>query len=273
MQNPNEVIKDVSAPLLFSDEPAPVMVENRAGDSPFLILCDHGGKRIPRQLGDLGLPQHEIDRHIGWDIGILAVSRHLSQLLHAPLVHQLYSRLVIDCNRLPGIPSSIPVISEATTIPGNIDLSQQERDQRRDEIFTPYHDTIRALLAERQAHGIPTCILAMHSFTPVFHGEQRPWQVGVLYQHQAAYALTVLEQLRATQRWCVGDNQPYSVSDDTDYAVPQHANKNDLPYVEIEIRQDLITQPAGQRAWAEDLAPIFTDSWNELTRQPCKKEA
>jgi predicted N-formylglutamate amidohydrolase len=103
-----------------------------------LILCDHGGKRIPRQLGDLGLPQHEIDRHIGWDLGVLTVS-HMSRLLNAPLVHQIYSRLVIDCNRQPGIPSSIPEVSEATTIPGNIGLTQQERDQRRDEIFTPYH--------------------------------------------------------------------------------------------------------------------------------------
>lgn len=263
----------MSAPLLFSDEPAPVMMENQSGISPFLILCDHGGKRIPRQLGDLGLPQHEIDRHIGWDLGVLAVSRHLSRLLNAPLVHQIYSRLVIDFNRQPGIPSSIPEVSEATSIPGNIGLTQQERDQRRDEIFTPYHDAIRAILTERKKHGIPTCILAMHSFTPVYHGESRPWEIGVLYQHQAEYALTVLEQLKQTRRWCVGDNQPYSVSDVTDYAVPQHAIKNELPYVEIEIRQDLITEPEGQRTWPEDLAQIFTDSWDILTSQQYKKEA
>ena len=180
---------------------------------------------------------------------------------------------MIDCNRQPGIPSSIPEVSEATSIPGNIGLTQQERDQRRDEIFTPYHDAIRAILTERKKHGIPTCILAMHSFTPVYHGESRPWEIGVLYQHQAEYALTVLEQLKQTRRWCVGDNLPYSVSDVTDYAVPQHANKNELPYVEIEIRQDLITESKGQRTWAEDLAQIFADSWNILTSQQYKKEA
>ena len=113
----------------------------------------------------------------------------------------------------------------------------------------------------------------MHSFTPVYHGESRPWEIGVLYQHQAEYALTVLERLKQTRRWCVGDNLPYSVSDVTDYAVPQHAIKNELPYVEIEIRQDLITEPEGQRTWAEDLAQIFTDSWDILTSQQYKKEA
>lgn len=273
MTFPDEVTLDVSAPLLFPDEPAPFIVENRTGHSPFLILCDHGGKRIPRRLGDLGLPQSEIDRHIGWDIGVLAVSRHLSQLLNAPLVHQIYSRLVIDCNRNPGIPSSIPTISEATLVPGNMTLSQHDRDQRQTEIFEPYHAAIREILAERKALGIPTCLLAMHSFTPVFHGEQRPWEIGVLYQHKADYALAILEQLQQSQRWTVGDNQPYSVSDETDYAVPQHAVKNDLHYVEIELRQDLIGHPAGQLAWAEDLAPIFTQCWEDIVSHQFKKEA
>lgn len=166
----------MSSPLLFSDEPAPVMMENQSGISPFLILCDHGGKRIPRQLGDLGLPQHEIDRHIGWDLGVLAVSRHLSRLLNAPLVHQIYSRLVIDCNRQPGIPSSIPEVSEATSIPGNIGLTQQERDQRRDEIFTPYHDAIRAILTERKKHGIlpvSSRCTALHRYIMVNRGHGR----------------------------------------------------------------------------------------------------
>lgn len=261
------------SPLLSADEPAPVGLINPDGSSPFVILCDHGGKIIPRQLRQLGLPQHEIDRHIGWDIGALAVSEILSQRLDAPLVHQRYSRLVIDCNRQPGVPSSIPTLSESTTIPGNEGLSDGDRDARRTAIFEPYHQTIRDLLAARRARGLATCILAMHSFTPVFFGQQRPWEIGVLYHQAAPYARAVLARLEQRQRWVVGDNQPYSVSEETDYAVPQHADKNGLPYVEIELRQDLIAHPAGQQAWAEDLLSVFADAWQDFNASNYRKEA
>ncbi|MFC6361341.1 N-formylglutamate amidohydrolase [Tatumella punctata] len=257
----------LSEPLLYADEPAAFTVSNPDGKSPFLILCDHAGKRIPRRLGDLGLTDADISRHIGWDIGALAVSQLLSQSLDATLVSQTYSRLVIDCNRTPGVESSIPQLSEDTVIPGNQGISPQQKESRRREIFTPYHDQIRQILEQRRLRGQMTCILAMHSFTPVYLGVPRPWHIGVLYNRLKAYPHALLAQLAARDQWVVGDNQPYAVSDATDYALPQHAEKNALPAVEIELRQDLIADSAGQARWAQDLDSLFRDAWKHYQQK------
>src|SRR5665213_3584968 len=146
--------------ILAPDEPAPVMISHPAGTSPFFIACDHAGRRIPRSLGKLGLPEHELQRHIGWDIGAWAVSLLLAEALDAFTIGQLYSRLVIDCNRAPGVPTSIVEISELTQIPGNIGISDSERAARADEILWPYQNRIAAELDARA--GRPTVVIAMH---------------------------------------------------------------------------------------------------------------
>src|SRR3954447_24812689 len=128
--------------LLEAAEVPPVLEENAAGRSPFLLTCDHYGRLIPRGLGDLGLPASELTRHIAWDIGIAGVAEVLSRHLDAHLIVQRYSRLVIDCNRPPNVASSIPLISEATTIPGNEGISRGVAKMRRAEIFDPYHRRI-----------------------------------------------------------------------------------------------------------------------------------
>ena len=112
--------------LLEPDEPNPVTLENESGDSVFFLTCEHAGRAFPRRLGGLGLPEAETLRHIAWDIGIGAVGRELSLLLNAAVILQTYSRLVIDCNRAPGHPTSIPAISELTAIPGNNALTDDE---------------------------------------------------------------------------------------------------------------------------------------------------
>src|ERR1019366_1145801 len=117
--------------LLFGTEDVPpVSEDNAAGRSPFLLTCDHYGRSIPRALGDLGLPASELTRHIAWDVGIAGVADALSRQLRAHLIAQRYSRLVIDCNRPPGAPSSIPRISEATVIPGNEGLARDAAEAR-----------------------------------------------------------------------------------------------------------------------------------------------
>jgi len=246
-----------STSLLRDDEPGPVRVLHEAAASDFLLTADHAGRAIPRRLGKLGLPDHELDRHIAWDIGIAGVTERLSTALNATAVLQTYSRLVIDCNRDPSVASSIPEVSETTPIPGNIDLSPADRAARRIAIFEPYHARIRALLDARQAAGRRIVFVAMHSFTPVFKGESRAMQVGVLYNRDARLANIMLELLRAEGDLVVGDNAPYAVSDLTDYGAPVHAEKRGLTHVEIEIRQDLIADEAGQAAWAERFARLF----------------
>ena len=253
--------------LLDLDEPRPVTLDNEAGQSAFFLTCDHAGRAIPRRLDGLGLPEHETERHIAWDIGIGAVGRRLSRLLDAAVILQTYSRLVIDCNRDPDVPSSIPEISETTEIPGNRDLSQLARTARINAIFRPYHGTIGAALDRRAAAGRTSVLVALHSFTPVFRGVARPWHAAVLYNRDARLAHPLFELLSAEDGLVVGDNEPYAVSDLTDYTVPVHGERRGLPHVEIEIRQDLIGDPAGQTLWAERLARLLPAAYSELLRR------
>jgi predicted N-formylglutamate amidohydrolase len=250
--------------LLAPDEPSPVRVLREQGASDLFLTADHAGRAIPRSLGTLGLPESELLRHIGWDIGIAAVTERLSALLDATAVLQTYSRLVIDCNRDPSVPSAMPEISELTEIPGNRDLTDGQRAARRGAIFDPYHARIRALLDAREATGRRTVYIAMHSFTPVFKGESRAMQVGVLYNRDPRLPSILLELLRAEGDLVVGDNAPYAVSDITDYGVPTHAEKRGLPHVEIEIRQDLIADASGQAAWAERFHRLLLQSVERL---------
>ena len=239
------------------DEPRPWHVERDAGASAFFLLCDHAGMRIPRSLGSLGLPAEELERHIAWDIGAAAVSTTLANALDATMILQPYSRLVIDCNRPLHSPQSIVAASERTPIPGNQRVGADDAARREREIFAPYHARIRDELDARRLRGQPTLLVAIHSFTPVFLGQERPWQVGVLYHRDGRMAHALGTALRAEAGLVVGENEPYAVSDDTDYAIPEYGERRGLPHVEIEIRQDLIADEVGQQEWALRLARLL----------------
>ena len=236
-----------------------MLEQNAGGKSPFLLTCDHYGRLIPKMLGDLGLPEEERRRHIGWDIGIAGVAERMATALDAHLVAQRYSRLVIDCNRPPQAASSIPVISEATTVPGNEGLSIEAAASRRELIFDSYHRRIDDVIDARLSAGQPTVLVSLHSFTPVYAGVSRPWHIGTLYQRDTVLPPLVLQGLRAEPDLVVGDNEPYAVSDDTDYTIPVHGEKRGLMNTGIEIRQDLISDAAGETAWAERLTRVFQE--------------
>jgi len=253
--------------LLTSEEVPPVGEYNAAGRSPFFLTCDHYGRLIPRALGDLGLPESERVRHIAWDIGIAGVATMLSQQLDAHLIVQRYSRLVIDCNRPPHAASSIPRISEATTIPGNQGISSEAAEARRTEIFDPYHRRIDEIIDQRRTAGLPTVLVSLHSFTPVYAGVARPWHIGTLYQRDTTLPPLLLKHLRSEGDLVVGDNEPYAVSDETDYTIPVHAEARGLMNTGIEIRQDLISDPAGEKSWADRLARIFGEIEAELRQR------
>lgn len=244
-------------PLLSTDDPAPFAVHNAQAASPWLLIADHAGQRVPARLADLGLPQYELDRHIGWDIGIAQVTRLLAEALDAFAIAQTYSRLVIDCNRPHDAPSLMPAVSDGTLVPGNQQLTDSDRQQRIDAIFAPYHARIAAELEARAQRNQPTVLVSMHSFTPVMAGNARPWHAGVLYHRDTRLAHRLLQALREEPDLVVGDNQPYAVSDATDYAIPVYGEGRGLLHVELEIRHDLIADAAGQQAWAARLARIL----------------
>ncbi|BAT19967.1 N-formylglutamate amidohydrolase [Asaia bogorensis] len=249
-------------PLLGPEDPLPYRVTKATGASPFILVSDHAGREVPRALGRLGVEETDWGRHIAWDIGIRGVGVQLQALLGADLVEQVYSRLVIDSNRAPGHPTSIPAVSDHTTIGANVALSAACRARREREILHPYHDQIAALLRQRQT---PVALIALHSFTPRMNGKDRPWHVGILHHRDTRSARIMLDLLRQEGDLCVGDNEPYVLTATSDYTVPYHAEQGGLPYLEIEIRQDLIENEAGQISWAQRLARLLPLYWNAIS--------
>jgi predicted N-formylglutamate amidohydrolase len=242
--------------LLSPEDPEPLIVQNPGGSSPCVLVCDHAGRIIPRRLGALGLGQADLERHIAWDIGAGAVAAGLARALDAPLAMQAYSRLVIDCNRAPGRNDLVPEVSDGTIVPANQGLDPGEIRERIEAIHTPYHRGISGLLDGRLTQGRRTCVVSVHSFTPSMNGQSRPWHVGVLHQGDSPLSGALLERLRAEDGLTVGDNQPYALCE-TDFTVPTHAQGRGLDYIELEIRQDLIAETAGQARMAELLARLI----------------
>ncbi|MGD9601511.1 MAG: N-formylglutamate amidohydrolase [Gammaproteobacteria bacterium] len=250
--------------MLAEFEPPAVTLVRPDSRSPFVFTVDHASARIPQALGDLGLAHAERTRHIAWDIGALAVATLLAGQFDATLVATGYSRLVIDCNRHPWREDSIPPVSELTEIPGNRGLSAADREARRQAFHAPYHAAISGLLDARLHAGRPLVYVAVHSFTPVYKGEARPWQVAMLSNRDRRLADFLLRELHRDPSLCIGDNIPYRVTDEGDYGIPVHAESRGIPHVLIELRQDEIVEPAGQRAWVARLAPLLARALIEL---------
>lgn len=244
--------------LLRPNDPDPVVLYNACGHSPFLLVGDHAGDAIPAALGDLGLSAADRARHIALDIGIATLGPLLADVLDATYVAQAYSRLVIDCNRTPTRSDAIPAISDGTPVPANADLSLDDRAARIAAIHAPYHTAIADTLAARDAAGMATVLVSLHSFTPVMAGIARPWHIGLLYAGgDLRWNDALMAALRDERDLVVGDNEPYAMNDQ-DYTVPRHAIDAGRPYIEIELRQDLLADPRGCAAWADRLARLLS---------------
>lgn len=250
--------------LLGQDDPPPIReTGERLARVPFLLVGDHAGAAIPRNLSGLGLSSEERSRHIALDIGTEALGGLLSRRLKAPFLWQPYSRLVIDCNRDPRHSDSIKTVSDGTVVPGNENLRETDRQARAAAIHSPYHGAIHETLTARDETQTNSILVSLHSFTPELDGHKRPWEVGVLHDgHEDAFALRVLELLRKQARLTVGDNEPYKM-DATDYTVPRHAYPRGLSYVELEVRQDVLERTGGIEAMADLLADVLSRAASE----------
>jgi len=235
-------------------------IERANGSSAVVLTCDHGGREIPRKLARLGLSEHELSTHVAWDLGVAELGRRLSARLDAFLIVHNYSRLVIDANRPPGAADSIATLSERTRIAANEGLWSGEARQRFEEVFQPYHQRIRDELDARRARACPSVLVTLHSFTPVYMDAVRPWQAGVLYGRDPRLARLVRDGLRRDGSLVVGDNQPYAVSDTSDYTIVVHGEQRGIPHVELEIRQDLLSSDAGVQSWAERLGRALEEA-------------
>lgn len=237
------------------DNPTSEAYERLSGalSARVIVLCDHAANALPGSYGTLGLPEAELERHIGYDIGARGVTERLAAALGAPAVLSRYSRLLIDCNRGADDPTLIMRVSDGAIVPGNRTLTAEERALRIERFYRPYHTAVDALIDEALANDIVPVLVSMHSFTPVWRGNARPWHAAILWDKDPRIALPLLAALRADPALVVGDNEPYHGALRGD-CMWQHGTSRGLPHVLVEIRQDLISSPEGQAAWAERLA-------------------
>ena len=224
------------------------------GSGRLVFFCDHASNAIPAELCDLGLPASELARHIAWDIGAAGVTEALSEIFDAPAIFSVWSRLVIDCNRHLAAPDLIPAVSDGTVIPGNLHLSGAARQSRIERWFHPYHEAVESVLLEREARGVPSIAVSIHSMTPSLAGNPRPWQIALSSHLDRSLAGPVLAALRRPGDVMVGDNQPYDLDPAVDYSIPFHALRRGLAHLQVEFRQDEITDAATQRQWAQRFA-------------------
>ena len=248
--------------LLSARDPDPVEVLNPGSASPVFLLCEHAGKAIPGVLDELGLDRDVIESHRGWDIGAENLARRLADRLGAPLVLQRYSRLVIDSNRRPGGHGSIPDISDGVAIPGNRNVPAWQQAARIDEIFTPLDQAISTNLNKHPR----ACAFSIHSFTPQFGGEARPWHAGFLARTQLGAAEHLMSHVQAAAPETVlALNQPYRIEDETDWFIPVHVEPLDIHHCLIEIRNDQIDTDAGAERWANLLSDAIRDLLESLS--------
>ena len=225
--------------------------------SRLLIACDHATNLVPPEYGTLGLGSIQLNRHIGYDIGALAVARELGQRLGATVISSRYSRLLIDPNRGEDDPTLIMQLSDGAIVPGNAVLSEAERKKRIAAFHRPYHQAIEAEIDAMLARGPVPALISIHSFTEAWRGVPRKWHGAVLWAKDPRLPVPLLNELRTRTGFEIGDNEPYSghLRNDSKY---RHATLRGLPNALVEIRQDGIREAKGQREWAELLADCLT---------------
>lgn len=235
----------------------PIFSSGDSRVSRWRVTCDHASNAVPPSVGggSLGLPDADMARHIAWDVGAWGVAQALGDLLGAPVAGANFSRLVIDPNRGEDDPTLLMKLYDGSIIPANRHAGEHELIERVEACYRPYHDAYARLAARRA----DTVILAIHSFTPQLRGRApRPWQIGLLYAADTRLALPLIDRLRQEGDLCVGDNEPYNGHLPGD-SIDRHALRHNRPNVLVELRNDLIAQPSGQRAWAERLAPVLQE--------------
>ncbi len=237
--------------LLGEGEPHPADIMNETGTSPYLVICEHASNRIPSGLDQLGLQDADLQRHIAWDIGAAGTAMLLAKHLDAPLIMQNYSRLTYDCNRPPEAEGAMPELSEIFTIPGNLNLTPQQKLVRINEIYRPFMDAVAGLLDRRAAHGRPTIPISIHSFTRIYKGRERSVELGLLFDRDASLANALVKSFAGVNTQL---NEPYGPKDGVMHLMNVHAAPRGLQHLMIEIRNDLIEHPRGQQEWAHRLS-------------------
>ncbi len=239
---------------------------NENGTFPAVLVCEHASNRVPSRFHNLGLSDELLDFHIAWDPGALDVAKMLAKELDCPLVAANVSRLVYDCNRPPQAQDSIPPLSEIYEIPGNADISLADRNWRIENIYHPFHEALEQTIAQQKEKGVLPAIITIHSFTPVYKGEVREVEIGILHDQDSQLADLILQTAENGLPYKMARNEPYSATDGVTHTLQRHAIQQNLRNVMIEIRNDLIKEGAGAAKMVAALAPILRDSVMQVSK-------
>ncbi len=250
--------------LLEENDLEPFRIEREnTSTSQFVIVCDHAGQNFPKKLNNLGLPEAETKKHITYDIGTEEVGSYIGEKLDAITFIAHYSRLVADVNRGPTHSDFMMPVSDGIQVPGNKNISDQERQARIDEVYNPYQNTIRSKIDERINDGKDSFMLSIHSFTPEMNNYKRPWEIGILWMDDDYRSQEIILSLQKNNPdMCIGDNQPYSLKEDKNFnnTVELQATSRGIPSMIVEIRQDMIDTPAK----AQRISDVFLESFIPL---------
>jgi predicted N-formylglutamate amidohydrolase len=242
--------------------PPPTTIVNADGTAPFVLVCEHASNYLPTRYRGLGLPEHELSRHIAWDIGAAELTRHLATRLDAIAFLAGASRLLVDCNRPLDSPTLIPEISEIP-IPGNRNIDDAERQDRIRTWFEPLHAAIAHCLDERTTRRQPTAVIGVHSFTPVLGGVYLPMHAGILFGASSAFGRAVLSDLRQETHLTLAENAPYKIDND-DWTIPHHADSRCLPGLLLEIRHDGLESTGDVGWWADSVSRALSEAWRAI---------
>jgi predicted N-formylglutamate amidohydrolase len=247
-------------PLIGPGDPPPYLTYNAGGAARVLLVADHASPYFPAAMNQLGVADWVLERHVTWDIGSDMLTRYLADLLDAPAILAGFSRLIVDPNRQLDDPTAFVEVSDGIAIPGNHELSAEQKDLRAKSFFHPYHGAIARRLQQFQADGVVPALISMHTCTPVFAQVFRRWHVGVMWDKDPRIAQPLMARLGRMEDICYGDNEPYSGRHSHDYTIDHHAEPAGLPHVGIEVRQDLVGEADGARKWAGILAGALQET-------------
>ncbi len=246
---------------------------NPSGHGNFVLVCEHASNFMPAEFGNLGLTNGTLQSHIAWDPGALPVAQVMSARLDAPLVSQRVSRLIYDCNRPPEAESAVPEVSDNHEIPGNRALSAAERQARAERYYAPFRGALVDCIDQRVAARRAPVLVTVHSFAPVFGGERRDLDIGILHDTDARFADSLIEVTEAKTDYVIRRNEPYGPQDGVMHTLVEHALPRGLLNVMLEIRHDLIDDPSRQRAMAEWLSGCAAEALASLAKTMDNRES
>ncbi|MCZ4354475.1 N-formylglutamate amidohydrolase [Roseovarius aestuarii] len=243
-----------------------VIGEGNAG--PALILCEHASSTIPAAYDGLGLGAEDARSHAAWDPGARDLSLHLLEALQGTMVASKVSRLVYDCNRPPEAASAMPEKSELIEVPGNRGLSDAQRAARAEMVYLPFCKAVEGQILARKARTQPTALITVHSFTPIYFGDMRPTEIGILHDTDSALADCMLRAKGKLPHRRVDRNRPYGPEDGVTHSLQIHGLAHGVPNVMIEVRNDLLQTPEDIARMGDELLTLIRPALIHLGLEP-----